>query len=140
MCSERLRKLDLLNLMVSSSIHSEKMVQPLVALAPHVKDLRNLGGTSGARSICLLVHAYGSSLLLLPGASTDGHAVCDDVLQYLLGLTTKLKLNNIKLRFQVLTALQLKVAKKKKQRPVGVILSRSMLVIRLWLRKNYTGD
>ena len=38
MSSERLRKLDLLNLMVSS-VHSEKTVQPLVALAPHVKDL-----------------------------------------------------------------------------------------------------
>lgn len=79
-----------------------------------MKDLKNLGGTSGARSICLLVHAYGSSLLLLPGPSTDGHAVCDDVLQYLLGLTTKLKLNNIKLRFQVLTALQLKLQQKLK--------------------------
>ena len=92
-----------------------------------VKDLKNLGGTSGARSICLLVHAYGSALLLLPGPSTYGHAVCDNVLQYLLGLTTKLKLNNIKLRFQVLTALQLKL-QQKPQRPVGVILSRSMLV------------
>ena len=79
-----------------------------------MKDLKNLCGTSGTRSICLLVHAYGSSLLLLPGAPTDGHAVCDDVLQYLLDLTTKLKLNNIKLRFQVLTALQLKLHKSSK--------------------------
>ena len=38
MCDVWLRKLDLINLMVSSSVHSEKMVQPLVALAPHVKD------------------------------------------------------------------------------------------------------
>lgn len=97
LCAHSVLKLDLLDL---------RRNQPLVALAPHVKELGRLQGTSGARSACLLAHAYGSALLLHRGPIGEVHAVYDEVLQYLLDSKHKLKLQNIKLRFQMLTAVQ----------------------------------
>ncbi|CAJ1442543.1 unnamed protein product [Effrenium voratum] len=91
-------KLDLLRLDLAGS-------PPLVVLAPDVKHaLRGLKGASGARSACLLAHAYGSALLLAEEAQEL--RVYDEVLQNLFELMLSMKLSNIRLRFQLLSAVQ----------------------------------
>ncbi|CAK9078285.1 Hypothetical protein SCF082_LOCUS37454 [Durusdinium trenchii] len=99
LCAHAVLKLDLLQV---------AGIAPLELLAPEVKELRaSMRGSSGARSLCLLAHAYGSALVLLPRRSTSHLAqVYDDLLQELLEISPKMKLNNIKVRFQMLTALQ----------------------------------
>ena len=175
LCSERLRKLDLLNLMVSSSVHSEKMVQPLVALAPHVKDLasssdiKNLlwHDVSCTRLLVVffltwvLLHCregpeefewnfrstihlpVGACIWQFPVASawTFNWWPCCLWRRFAVsfGLDYKAKVEQHQTSLSSVDSAATQVAKKN-QRPVGVILSRSMLVIRLWLRKNYTGD
>ncbi|CAE7207826.1 unnamed protein product [Symbiodinium pilosum] len=98
-------KLDLLQLRLGDST-------PLAALAPEVRRACiAMEGDSGARSACLLAHAFGSALVLLPTPPAPGDIVqltqvYEKVLEDIFELSLSLRLLNIRVRFQLLSAVQ----------------------------------
>ena len=62
--------------------------------------VRHLSGSSGAQTLCLLLHAYGSALLLIP----TRHQEHSEVFLQLLKSSPR-RMKSIRQRFQLLTAL-----------------------------------
>ncbi|CAE8720646.1 unnamed protein product, partial [Polarella glacialis] len=83
---------------------------PLAALAPMIA-ADAFVGAPGARSACLLAHAYGAALLLLPQPPVPPDErslaeVYEGTLQKLFSASLSLPARNIRVRFQLLSAVQ----------------------------------